>query len=214
MRHFKTKLKITSPSWKCLFIAHFKLFYSKTNVSSFKTWGETFGNFPSSDFSLSLFPIRKFSLVDLVFSIPLSGGLSIKYDSNSNETNNAIVTQLCCMATPAARISARSMAAELSGLFPSVVCTCRWCGLTWELRNWELILGPSCTSAQHRCADFIGQLTGHFPYWGSFIRLALLLIYSAASASELLMLLHCLSLCGFIFILSLAQNDSSGCEHI
>lgn len=66
------------------------------------------------------------------------------------------------------------------------------------IKKLELILGSSCTSEEHRCAELIGQLTGHFPYWGSFVRLALLLIYSVPSASELLILLHCLSLCGFI----------------
>jgi len=28
----------------------------------------------------------------------------------------------------------------------------------------ELILGLSCTSEEHRCAEIIGQLPSHFPY--------------------------------------------------
>lgn len=62
----------------------------------------------------------------------------------------------------------------------------------------ELILGLSCASEEHRCAGLMGQLPGHFLYRGSFIRVALLVIYSISFASELLILLHCLSLCGFI----------------
>lgn len=37
MPHLKTKLKITFPSWKFLFISLSKLVYSKTNLSSCKT---------------------------------------------------------------------------------------------------------------------------------------------------------------------------------
>lgn len=88
-------------------------------------------------------------------------------------------------------------------------CRVAWpvsfCGLSVQMmwanlgiKKLELILGHSCTSKERRCAELIGQLTGHFPYWGSFVRLALFLIYSVSSASELLVLLHCLSLCGFI----------------
>jgi len=32
------------------------------------------------------------------------------------------------------------------------------------IEKLELILGLSCTSEEHRCAELIGQLTGHFPY--------------------------------------------------
>lgn len=88
-------------------------------------------------------------------------------------------------------------------------CRVAWlislCGLSLQMmwvnlgvKKLELILGPSCTSEEHICVELIGQLTGHFHYWGSFVRLVLLLIYHISSAWELLILLHCLSLCGFI----------------
>lgn len=70
--------------------------------------------------------------------------------------------------------------------------------LNLGIEKLELILDPSCTSEEHRCAELIGQLTGHFPYRGSVVRLALLMTYRISSASELLKWLHCLSLCGFI----------------
>lgn len=142
MPHLKAKLKITSPIWKCLPISHSKLIYNKTNFSICNTLGETLGNLPSILIQQiwlisACFPSSNFRLLIWCFSIPLWGGINIKCDSNSNRANKTIVTQLCSMATPPAHISARRITAELPGSFPSVVCLCRWCGLTWESRNWS-----------------------------------------------------------------------------
>lgn len=61
--HLKTKLKITSPIWKCLSISHSKLIYSKINLSICNTLGETLGNLPSIS-------IQQIWLISFPFSRP------------------------------------------------------------------------------------------------------------------------------------------------